>query len=55
LELNDLYVVIPPNPEWSLPAGPGSPSVADGFEYSSHTNNEWLDTSTLASWASKIK
>jgi UDP-N-acetylglucosamine 4,6-dehydratase len=49
LELNDRYVVRPPNPSWSDAAyhSRGAIGVQENFRYGSDNNTEWLDSSAL--------
>jgi UDP-N-acetylglucosamine 4,6-dehydratase len=45
VELNDRYVICPPQIDWSRGhlAAAGAKQVAEGFYYSSDVNDEWLD------------
>jgi len=52
VELDDRFVIVPPIPQWSdghLQDLGGRP-VVEGFQYSSDSNTEWLEASTLADW-----
>ena len=42
LELDDSYVIYPEFPLWRAEPYTGGTPVADGFRYSSDTNDEWL-------------
>ena len=49
LELDDRYVICPPQEEWSQAhlVAHGAKRVAEGFRYSSEINGEWLDGEAL--------
>ena len=50
LEYQDRYVVYPDFTPWTpaLEREPGGKPVPEGFAYSSHTNDDWLDSAKLA-------
>jgi UDP-N-acetylglucosamine 4,6-dehydratase/5-epimerase len=49
LELDDRYVLCPPNEAWTDPGyrQRGAQPVAEGFRYGSDNNREWLDVAAL--------
>jgi UDP-N-acetylglucosamine 4,6-dehydratase/5-epimerase len=48
LELDDCYLIYPEFPLWRDTPYGGGPPVADGFRYSSDTNDAWLSSGELA-------
>ena len=52
LEMNDYYVIQPPVMHWKNDyyMKHGAKSCVEGFEYSSDTNNHWLDSSDIKEW-----
>ncbi|WP_213999870.1 UDP-N-acetylglucosamine 4,6-dehydratase (inverting) [Arsukibacterium sp.] len=52
LRQSDRYVVQPTVKEWWFKDSEGEP-VAEGFSYSSHTNDQWLTIPELQNWIAK--
>ncbi|OGK09446.1 MAG: UDP-N-acetylglucosamine 4,6-dehydratase (inverting) [Candidatus Riflebacteria bacterium GWC2_50_8] len=46
-ELQDRYIKLPDFPFWQVVLPEGATTVAEGFEYSSDTNAQWLDVEGL--------
>jgi UDP-N-acetylglucosamine 4,6-dehydratase len=47
IELDDMFVVEPQHPFWKLDSWPNGRRPAEGFRYSSETNNQWLNADDL--------
>lgn len=47
LELEDRYIVQPAHPWWHVENWAGTKHVAEGFQYSSDTNDQWLSREEL--------
>ncbi len=50
-DLGDRYVIMPQRPSWDAPAPDRGVPLADGFRYTSDTNDEWLDAAELEALA----
>lgn len=46
-ELGDRYIKMPDFPFWKVVLPEGAAPIADGFEYASDTNTQWLDVEQL--------
>jgi len=53
-ELEDRYVILPEYASWPL-REPGGARMAEGFRYSSDTNDEWLGVDELRAMTADVK
>src|SRR5690606_31741715 len=47
VDLGDRYAILPAHPWWSEQHWPNGTPLADGFSYSSDTNDRWLKNAEL--------
>jgi len=54
-EVDNGYVILPELASWPLRDVQGGRSLPDGFEYSSDTNDRWLDVDELREMAAAVR
>ncbi len=54
-ELDDVYVIYPENPSWSLELSEKGRRLPDGFSYASNTNDRWLSVAELRRMVGEVE